>query len=496
MQPNDDTSNRSNRRTFLTTATAAATAATSVAITGTSSAQSSGYGTVVDVVEAGADNTGSEPINPVLNRLAGVGTTDTLLRFPPGTYAMDEMFRTAGYDHIGFVGDDATIVPTPNFDTSAPWLFRLGVLANPGRNLRFEGFTFDYRAPDTGVRALEAQVTTGLSVRDVRVVGEHDGGTFGPALFTVLDPDGWGTVERFAAPDGGEYSVNTPGDIEVGPTGVLVSPYHRGTLRLRDLDIGGFPDNGLYASTPDGRVLVEGGRFRNSNVANVRIAGDGSAVLGTRIEVDANRPEDVNQRGLRLDEGRDLRAENVSIGLSRPNGYALSVQDDVETAHIEGVEITVGDRPNTAMVVSPTANHVSIDDTEIHLDGGGYGLAIFGDAPGPIVARNLSISGWATGQAGRPAVLCYRDHCEFHDLEVYQPGTDRRAIDVHGDDCLVSGGTYMASNYPLYNTGSRTRFHGVTADSWGEYPALYLLDGDGIEIVDCTLYGGIREREP
>ena len=493
MPSEDDTRTQSSRRTFLTTA-AAATAA-SVVLPDRGAARADEYGTVIDVVEAGADNTGDEPINPVLNRLCNDGTSDTLLRFPPGTYAMDEMFRFTDYDHVGFVGDDATVVPTPDFDYSAPWLFRLGVLADPGRDLLFEGFTFDFTAPDTGMRALEAQVTDGLTVRDVRVVGRHDGGTLGPAMFDVLDPDGRGLVERFAAPDGGAYSANTDGDIEVGPTGVLVSPYHRGTLRLRDLDVGGFPDNGLYASTPDGRVLVEGGRYRNSNVANVRIAGDGSYVRGTRIEVDRNRPEDVNQRGVRLDEGRDLRVENVSIGLSRPNGYALSVQDEVESARIRGLDVSVADRPNTAMVVAPTANRVSIADTEIHLDGGGYGLAVFGHAPGPVVARNLTVSGWATGGAGRPAVLCRRDHCEFHDLAVYQPGDDRRAIDVRGDDCLVSGGTYMASNYPLYNTGSRTRFEGVTADSWGEYAALYLLDGEDVEVVDCDLRGGIRNGD-
>lgn len=52
----------------------------------------------------------------------------------------------------------------------------------------------------------------------------------------------------------------------------------------------------------------------------------------------------------------------------------------------------------------------------------------------------------------------------------------------------------MASRYPLYNTGSRTRFEEVTADSWGDYEALYLVDGEDIEIVDCDLHGGIRNR--
>ncbi|WP_135855418.1 hypothetical protein [Halorussus salinus] len=504
MSPEDDTPNQSSRRRFLTTAAATltatatgATAATTATATATVASSGSGatrsdYDTVIDVTEAGADPTGEESINPVLNRLCNDGATDALLRFPPGTYAMDEMFRLVSYDDVGFVGDDATIVPTDDFDYGAPWLFRLGVLADPGRDLLFEGFTFDFTAPDTGLRAIEAQVTDGLLVRDVDVVGYHDRGTLGPALFNVLDSDGWGSVERFRAPDGGAYSENAVGDIAVGPTGVLVSPYQRGTLRLRDLEIGPFPDNGLYADVPEGRVLVEGGRYRNSNVASVRVAGDGSYVRGTRIEVTENRAADVNQRGLRLDEGSDLRVENVGIELAAPNGYALSVQDEVASARIENVEIAVEERPNSAMVVAPRANHVTVHDTEVHLDGGGYALAVFGDAPGPVVARNLSVYGWATGERGRPAVLCHRDHCEFRDLGVYQPGDQRRALDVRGDDCLVSGGTYMASTYPLYNTGSGTRFEGVTADSWGEYPALYLLDGEEVAVEDCTLLGGVR----
>jgi hypothetical protein len=496
MSREDDTPKQSNRRQFLTTTaatvTAAATGATASVGLSESAAARSDYDTVIDVTDAGADPTGEESITPVLDRLCNNGSVDTLLRFPPGTYAMDRMFRLISYDNVGFVGHDATIVPTDDFDYSEPWLFRLGVLADPGRDLLFEGFTFDFTAPDTGLRAVEAQVTDGLLVRDVDVVGAHDRGTLGPAMFNVIDSDGWGSVEGFRAPDGGAYSKNVEGDIEVGPTGVLVSPYQKGTLRLRDLEIGPFPDNGLYADAPEGRVLVEGGRYWNSNVANVRVSGDGSSVRGTRIEVTDNRPDDVNQRGLRLDEGSDLRVENVSIELTAPNGYALSVQDEVESARIEDVNIAIENGANSAMVVAPRANRVTVRDSEIHLDGGGYALAVFGDSPGPVVASDLSIYGWATGVQGRPAVLCHRDDCEFHDLGVYQPGGNRRALDVHGDDCLVSGGTYMASNYPLYNTGSRTRYEGVTADSWNDYPALYLLDGANLAVENCTLLDGIR----
>ncbi|MGM0591276.1 MAG: right-handed parallel beta-helix repeat-containing protein [Halobacteriota archaeon] len=477
------------RRNFL--AGVGATAALSLSTVGTVSAAA--YGSVIDVVDEGADNTGSSPINPVLERLRHEYPEDVLFAFPPGTYAMDSMFRFAGFDHVAFAGDDATVVPTPDFDMSAPWLFRLGVLADPGHDLSFHGFTFDFTAPETGMRVLEAQVTHGLSVRDVDVVGTHDTGTFGPALFNVTDPDGSGEVQRFSVPDGGEFSVNTPGTIAAGPTGVLVSPYHRGTLWLRDLDIGGFPDNGVYAATPNGRVLVEGGRFRNSNVSNVRIAGDGSRIRGARIEVDRNRPNDENQRGIRLDSGRNLRVENVSIDLSEPNGYAISVMDDAESAHIENTEITVGDRPNSAIVVSPQAGWTTIVDTDIHFNGSNYALAVFGDDAGPVVGKNLSISGWADGRGGRSAILCNRNDCAFYDLSVYQPGSQRRAIDVHGDDCYVRGGTVMASTYPVYNTGSRNRYESLAAASWGGSEGAYLYRGSDLEVVDCVFKNGVRE---
>src|SRR6056297_2958482 len=105
MSPEDDTPKQSSRRRFLRTTAAtltatatgatAATTATATATVGSSGsgATRSDYDTVIDVAEAGADPTGEESITPVLDRLCNDGATDTLLRFPPGTYAMDEMFR-------------------------------------------------------------------------------------------------------------------------------------------------------------------------------------------------------------------------------------------------------------------------------------------------------------------------------------------------------------------------------------------------------------------
>lgn len=479
------------RRTFLGL-TAGATA--SLPLSERAAGASGSYDRVIDVTDHGIDDTGTEPINATLRRLCRNNDRHTLFRFPPGTYAMDEMFRFTDFYNVGFTGYDATVVPTADFDTSAPWLFRFGVLEDPGAVLHFEGFTFDFTAPDTGLRAIEVQVTDGLNVRDVTVRGHHDAGLLGPAMFNVTDPDGWGLVERVRLPDGGAYSANTSGNIARGPTGILVSPYHRGTIRLRDCVVDGFPDNGLYAETPNGRVVVEGGLYRNSNVSNIRVGGDDCVVRGARVEVDTNRPEDDNQRGVRVDAGRDVVVEAVEIELSRPNGYAVSVLNECDSVEIRDCRITVGDRPNSGIVVSPEAGRCLIVNTDVHFDGGGYAVAIFGDDPGEVVCQWMTVSGTATGDGGRSAILCYRDNCEFRDLSVYQPGPNRRAIDVHGDDCLVVFGEYMASTYPIFNTGARTRIYDASADSYGDHEALYAYDGANLEVVRNVLKGGVRER--
>ena len=464
------------------------------------------YETVVDVTEAGADDTGGESITSVLEANAG---NDTLLVFPSGEYRMNEQFRFTGFTNFGMVGNDATIVPgtiesiyrnvvtAGEFDGAAR-LFRLGVSYAPGEDLLVEGFNFDFTAASTGVRAIEAYVTDDMDVRDIDVIGEHDTGTFGPAMFSVTEPDGIATVEGFRAPDGAAFTEDTVGDITVGPTGILVPPSHNGKLWFRDCELGSFPDNGLYASSPNGRVIVQGGTFRNSNVSNIRLMGDYSYVLDATIVLD-DLLDGHTQTGIRLDRGKHLWVYNTTIDAPVPNGPVIRIQDEATSARIQETSISVGDRPSHAITMSPEAGVVDIFDTDIGFDGSGHAVQVNGyndDRDGPVTLRRVTITGDASGEHGRNAIRVMRQGCVLDDVVVEQPGSHyRRAVELHGDDARITGGTYRSTHHPIVNVADGTVIDGVTARSYDGYKALKLYDGySDVTVTDSVLYGGIMDR--
>lgn len=434
------------------------------------------YDNVVDVVEAGADDTGSESITPVLEDLRA---DNTAFVFPEGRYYMDSQFRFTGFENVGFFGENATLVPANYHDFDGPQfrLFRLGVSYRPGRELRFEGFDVDQTAPDTGIRVIEATVSQDLQVRDVTIHGEHDSGTWGPGMFGVSDPDGQGVVERFRAPDGGVHADQTPnaGNIWRGPIGIEANT-NVGHLEFRDCELGGFPDNGLYAINDRGTVVVDGGRFANSNGASVRLGGNGSRIRNATVEVDRTRSYDNSQRGIRLENGDDLRIDNVNVSITspQPTSHAISVINTCEQARIENTTIDVrGDRVNHGIVISPEAGETYVGDCEIiHEAGGGYPLWIREtDRRDRVLAELLDISGAAgvTSAGFRDGIRCGRNNCRFSHVTVDQPGrdgADRNAIVLTGDDATLYKCTLRASRYPYLDVGDENHLRNSTAESY------------------------------
>ncbi|WP_241471233.1 right-handed parallel beta-helix repeat-containing protein [Natrinema salifodinae] len=467
----DSTERSRSRRTFLRGVGTACLAG--IGLTSTVSASSSDpyaqyyddYSTVIDVTEAGADNTGTESITPVLEDLRG---DDTLLVFPEGRYYMDEQFRYTGFENFGVVGENATLVPANFHDFDGPQyrLFRLGVPYSPGRRLRFEGFDVDQSAPDTGIRAIEANVSGRLEVRDVTVRGEHDSGTWGPGLFNITDPDGSGIVERFRAPDGAAWVENTPnaGNRWRGPIGIEANQ-NAGTLEFRRCWLGAFPNNGLYAAGGDGAIIVHGGWFRNSNGANVRVGGRGSEIRWPTVEVDATRPEDRTQRGIRIESGRNIEISGAAVEITSPmpTSHAISVMNTCESARIENTRVTIqGSDVNHGIVLSPECGEATIVDTSVtHETAGGYPLWIReSDRTEQILAENVTITGRAGDDGGfRDGIRCERDNCRFNGVEVEQygrDGTDRNAIVNTGSDVTIYESTLRANQYPYVDTGSET----------------------------------------
>nr|WP_226377480.1 right-handed parallel beta-helix repeat-containing protein [Haloterrigena turkmenica] len=461
------------------------------------------YENVVNIVEAGADNTGSESITPVLEDLRA---DDTLFVFPEGRYYMDEQFRYTGFENIGFVGDDATLVPADyhTFDGPQFRLFRLGVTYNPGSRLRFEGFDVDQTAPDTGIRAIEAYVSDRLEVRDITVRGQHDSGTWGPGLFNITDPDGTGLVERFRAPDGGAWVENTPnaGQRWRGPIGIEANQ-NAGTLEFKRCWLGGFPNNGLYAAGSDGQIVVSGGLYRNSNGANIRVGGANSVIRWPTVEVDESRPEDRTQRGIRIEKGQNIEIHGALVNITSPmpTSHAISVMNTCEKARIKDTEVRIrGSSVNHGIVLSPDCGETTIADTSIsHETAGGYPLWIRdSDRSERILAEHLTISGRSGDASGfRDGIRCERDNCRFSHISVTQEGrdgTDRNAIVNTGADLTVYQSELRASQYPFLDVGTDALVRDSDLESTGGEEAVCLYaSAENPTLKKNRLAGGIRD---
>lgn len=459
------------------------------------------FGTVIDVVEAGADNTGFESIVDVIRDCRG---DDTLLVFPPGEYYMDEQVRFTDFEKFGLVGTDATLVPADYhaFDGPQYRLFRLGVSYSPGNRLVFDGFDIDQTTPETGIRVIDTVVADGLEVRNITVHGEHDSGTWGPGRFAISDPNGTGLVERFEVPDGGAWEDETPnaGNIWRGPTGLLANS-NSGTLTFRDCVVGAFPDNGLYASGGDGVIQVDGGHFSNSNAASLRLGGDHSSIDGATVVVDQNRPRDKSHRAIRLENGDDIRVKNVTVRNTAPlpNSFAISVMGSCTSAWIENADIYIGgDEVTNAVVTSPDCGEVTFVGSHVEMDTpGGFGIEINdGDNAGQVLLEYVDFVGSVGDETSKAAIRCDRDNVRFGAVNVDQSGgSQRRAMVNTGDDVTIYKGDYVASEYPIIDLGNGTHVEDIYANSYGDVEAYCLYpESANVYLKQNTLRGGIKDH--
>lgn len=415
---------------------------------------------------------------------------------------MDEQLRFTEFENFGMVGDGyAVLRPAPADEFSGePRLFKFGTHYAPGRNLRIENFAIDFTPENTGVRAFQCQVSDGVEIRDLYFAGRHDAGTWGPMLVDLVDDGGYGVVENVEMLYGGAYTENTSQDadpaVNTGPTGFLLSPYHEGRLDLHNVRIGPFPDNGLYVSGANGQVVVDGGYFRNSNVANVRLAGDDSVVKDATFVVDHNRPEDEGQRAIRLDEGSRLRVADIEMDLLEPNGNGITVMPGIDSARIDGVSMTIGNTICDGIVVTEGAGETEILDTEIETNGAGQALKVLsGDAD--VTARNVTVTGEATGAfGGRCAVRCEREGAVFRGLSIDQPGDGyRRGIGLHADGCSLLGGEFVARHHPVLSDADYIRIDEVESRSYDEYEGIKLESGNAhVDISNSVVYEGILDE--
>lgn len=318
----------------------------------------------------------------------------TLLYFPPGEYLLGESVIVEGRRNLLLVGEGATLKPTGPVREGREYLVSI-----IGSQIHFEGFTLDYTEAGHGGR-LQIITSGDFVCRDVEVVGEN--AASGLFAFEVRDGDGSGLVEKVVAVDGGPTSV-----------GLFVKKGHTGTMRIVDCQLERFKGNGVYASAPgmpdggNGTVSVEGGVFRNNNIANVRLGSDGSSVRGALVAVDEEVPPlpdgTVNSRGIWLHGGTDVLVEDCLVLLGAParGDGALVVGGDTGATRIRNTRIRI-DADLSALDIS--LDDRAGDDVRLDCDG-------------------LTITGQAAG--GAAVSVSDRDECRFTDLAIDQPGLRR-----------------------------------------------------------------------
>lgn len=461
------------------------------------------YRHVVNIVEAGADNTGSESITSTLEE---VRADDTLVYFPSGEYYMDREFRFTNFENFGLVGDDATLVPADyhTYGTTNTRLFRLGTADRPGGRVRFENFDVDQRAPDTGIRVIDTYASERLDVRDVRIYGEHDSGTTGPGHFNLTRSSATGMVERFRAPDGGAWVDNTPhsGHRWRGPIGIEANQ-NRGTLTFRRCWLGPFPDNGLYAAGSTGKIVVSGGVYRNSNGANIRVGGPNSEIRYPTVEITDTRNLDSSQRAIRLEHGDGMlvRGAWIRITSPQPSSRAISVMGSASNTTIQkGLIEMSGDKINHGIVVSQNAGKTLIEGTEIrHNTAGGFPVWIRdSDSTDRVHCRGVEITGIAGADSGmRDAIRCERNNCRFSSCTLDhhgESGVRRNGLVVTKDNNTTYRSEIRASHYPYIDMGSSNLLHYSDLESERGSEAVRLYSSaDGPRLRYNRLVNGIND---
>lgn len=405
------------------------------------------YENRVDLAEAGADRTGSEPIDEVLREHI---EDDTKLVFPEGEYLLEGdsngSMRITDAENVAFVGEDgATLKAPPNVNGS--WF-----LVDQSRNVAFENIDVDVTA-NNAAPTLQFSVSTGLSVRDVEVIGRgtRDGsrpGTSGNVpvgnafMPSVRSSNGHGVIENVVAKTGGRIGTYNQGK---GRVGVFVGREHRGTLRIVNSRLEEFPNNGIYGSRTTGVVQVVGGKYENNDISQVRIGSEGSYVRGATIRVDASRVRSpnaradfLNSRGIRIEAGpiqtAGAKVQNCDITIRdvpRSNG-GIAVGKAGGRFTIADSRIRIHDDRMRAINVKPPTGGVHPAPPEPH---GGE-------------IKRVRISGGANGDAAIKIVD--RPKTIVRDCVIEQTGERRQGVHVvRSNDCLITGGSITTTQYPI-----------------------------------------------
>ncbi|WP_256393552.1 hypothetical protein [Natronoarchaeum rubrum] len=331
----DDTATMSklNRRTFAKFAGAAGLVAGTTGLLGGSAAAQT------DTVDLGEE--GLQDGDAIDDYLAEHFQSGTEVHVPAGSYEWSGEGLDGDYENAALIGDGKPGAVELNF---------------PEGEHRYNAV----RAQAGEVRLENLQIRGATGGEEAKLRAEARGEDATMVLDKIWLPDG--------VQDGADG------------VGIYVGAEHAGTIRIVDCWVQNFSDNGLYASGPgadfddaeNGKVVVEGGLYRNNNISNVRIGTDDSVVRNVAMVHDAESPPNDgvwNQRNLRIRQpGENMVVDSCDIYHSIDHSQPIDLSDQ-----FSGGEAVIKNTRILTNSDSPVANDHDGDyllDT-IHLTGDG-----------------------------------------------------------------------------------------------------------------------------
>jgi len=296
---------------------------------------------------------------------------DTLTVVPAGEYSTDYLdLDMNSCAIIGEPGERVVLEPNDSRDDAGEYFITI-----EGDTWSFSNFVFDFTEDGYGGR-LQADGET-FVVSDIRTEGKYPPESKG--FSTDVNAGETGLIARCEVSGTEQDGTDT--------NGILVSSSHEGTIYLRDNRMGGFTNNAVYGSDPgrdygnDGRVVVEGGKFYNSNVANLRIgstdsvAREATIVVDKRVKTSEGNQSGENSRGIRVRDRHGCLVEDCDVtykeGGSGGNA-AIAIHDEAGRAIVRNCRVkTAGQLPHLRVEESGMSGDVGVLVEGCHFTGDG-----------------------------------------------------------------------------------------------------------------------------
>jgi len=388
----------------------------------------------IDVVGEGLANDGSEDAGQFIEDHAD---DNTLLVFPPGTYSFDTTANIGGVEKFGLICPTGRALFTEGEIDESEDMIEMGTSDTPVESCLISGFTTDTSA----ARFVEIY-GSGL-VEDIRFTAEKEFSESGEATThisaRVFDEEKTLTFKDVLMPEGGAFGE----PVNDAAGGWYIHSDTAGTIRFIDCEASGFPDNGIYASAPGesegegGTIHVEGGRFRDNNVASVRIGGNGSSVRDATFVFENPDSDFTGVRGVYARNGSGHVVENnrfeTASGVSDVSH--ITVTSECGSTAFE----------NNYHVDEGSSRAIRVDDTTDSKEN-------------RVTIEGLELYGSSDGE--EYPVFIERGHTKISEPAIVQP--NRSAIWIDANDVVLENEDIEVDGNDVLNEGDRFVRNGVS----------------------------------